>query len=56
MAMILAPSRVFSERRHAADGAHRVYAALGFEPEAEGFRRYLQEIPAAVRTIKTANQ
>jgi GNAT superfamily N-acetyltransferase len=41
--------QLLSHKRHATDGAHRLYASLGFEPEAEGFRLYLQEVPAAVR-------
>jgi hypothetical protein len=48
--------QLLSHKRHVADGAYRRYAAPRLEPEAEGFRRYLQEVPAAVRTIKTANQ
>jgi GNAT superfamily N-acetyltransferase len=41
--------QLLSHKRHADDGAHRLYTALGFEPEAEGFRIYLAEVPAAVR-------
>jgi GNAT superfamily N-acetyltransferase len=37
--------QLLSHKRHAHDGAHRLYASLGFEPEAEGFRRYLVERP-----------
>jgi GNAT superfamily N-acetyltransferase len=44
--------QVLSHKRHATDGAHRLYASLGFEPEAEGFRIYLQEVPAAVRAAR----
>jgi GNAT superfamily N-acetyltransferase len=33
--------QLLSHKRHAADGAHRLYRAAGFEPEAEGFRLYL---------------
>jgi len=33
--------QLLSHKRHADDGAHDFYRALGFEPEAEGFRRYL---------------
>jgi GNAT superfamily N-acetyltransferase len=44
--------QLLSHKRHATDGAHRLYASLGFEPEAEGFRLYLQEVPAAVRATK----
>lgn len=41
--------QLLSHKRHATDGAHRLYASLGFEPEAEGFRLYLQRMPAAVQ-------
>jgi GNAT superfamily N-acetyltransferase len=44
--------QLLSHKRHATDGAHRLYGALGFEPEAKGFRLYLQEPPATVRTAK----
>jgi len=40
--------QLLSHKRHASDGAHRLYSALGFEPEAEGFRLYLIERPAHV--------
>jgi hypothetical protein len=40
--------QLLSHKRHATDGAHRLYANLGFEAEAEGFRLYLQEVPTAV--------
>ena len=33
--------QVVSHKRHAQDGAHAFYRALGFEPEAEGFRMYI---------------
>lgn len=33
--------QLLSHKRHAHDGAHAFYRSLGFEPEAEGFRRYL---------------
>ena len=33
--------QLLSHKRHASDGAHRLYTSLGFEAEAEGFRRYL---------------
>ena len=33
--------QLLSHKRHANDGAHDVYAGLGFVPEAEGFRYYL---------------
>jgi GNAT superfamily N-acetyltransferase len=47
--------QLLSHKRHAADGAHRLYTSLGFEPEAEGFRLYLQEVPVAVRAVKAAS-
>lgn len=37
--------QLLSHKRHAHDGAHRLYASVGFEPEAEGFRLYLGERP-----------
>jgi GNAT superfamily N-acetyltransferase len=40
--------QLLSHKRHASDGAHRLYSSLGFEPEAEGFRLYLRERPAHV--------
>ena len=48
MRQILADTRVagcnkiqlLSHKRHATDGAHRLYTSLGFEAEAEGFRLY----------------
>ncbi|MEU4834775.1 GNAT family N-acetyltransferase [Streptosporangium sp. NPDC023615] len=48
--------QLLSHKRHAADGAHRLYTSLGFEPEAEGFRLYLQEVPAAVRAARAAQR
>lgn len=38
--------QLLSHKRHATDGAHRLYTSLGFEDEAEGFRLYLGEPPA----------
>ena len=35
--------QLLSHKRHATDGAHGLYTALGFEPEAEGFRLYHQQ-------------
>ncbi len=32
--------QLLSHKRHATDGAHRLYTSLGFEAEAEGFRFY----------------
>ena len=46
--------QLLSHKRHAIDGAHRPYTSLGFEPEAEGFRMYLQRVPAAVQPAKVA--
>lgn len=40
--------QLLSHKRHSADGAHALYEGLDFEAEAEGFRRYLGEPPAAV--------
>jgi GNAT superfamily N-acetyltransferase len=37
--------QLLSHKRHATDGAHRLYASLGFEAEAEGFRLYLHSAP-----------
>jgi GNAT superfamily N-acetyltransferase len=34
--------QLLSHKRHATDGAHRLYTTLGFEPEAEGFRLHLR--------------
>lgn len=33
--------QLLSHKRHASDGAHDLYTALGFVAEAEGFRLYL---------------
>jgi GNAT superfamily N-acetyltransferase len=33
--------QLLSHKRHATDGAHRLYEAAGFTAEAEGFRLYL---------------
>jgi GNAT superfamily N-acetyltransferase len=33
--------QLLSHKRHSNDGAHRLYGAMGFTPEAEGFRLYL---------------
>ncbi|MGW0252111.1 N-acetyltransferase family protein [Nocardia goodfellowii] len=46
--------QLLSHKRHASDGAHRLYTSLGFEPEAEGFRLYLQQVPAVVRAVRAA--
>jgi GNAT superfamily N-acetyltransferase len=40
--------QLLSHKRHATDSAHHLYGALGFEPEAESFRLYLQEPPPTV--------
>lgn len=44
--------QLLSHKRHATDGAHRLYMSLGFTPEAEGFRLYLGPVPDAVRTAE----
>lgn len=33
--------QLLAHKRHALDGAHDFYRSMGFEPEAEGFRLYL---------------
>lgn len=40
--------QLLSHKRHADDGAHELYENLGFEAEAEGFRRYLTAVPPKV--------
>ncbi|WP_406300098.1 GNAT family N-acetyltransferase [Embleya sp. NBC_00888] len=44
--------QLLSHKRHASDGAHRLYSSLGFEPEAEGFRLYLQQAPASAQSAR----
>jgi len=44
--------QLLSHKRHATDGAHSLYTTLGFEPEAEGFRLYLGQVPAAIQAAK----
>lgn len=34
--------QLLAHKRHATDGAHALYEALGFEAQAEGFRMYLK--------------
>lgn len=34
--------QLLTHKRHATDGAHRLYESCGFTPEAEGFRLYLR--------------
>ena len=41
--------QIVSHKRHAEDGAHDFYKDLGFQPEAEGFRLYLD--PRGEETI-----
>jgi GNAT superfamily N-acetyltransferase len=41
--------QLLSHKRHASDGAHDLYLATGFLPEAEGFRLYLRRARAAPR-------
>ena len=45
--------QLLSHKRHSTDGAHRLYTGLGFEPEAEGFRLYLRDVPAAVEAARS---
>ena len=45
--------QLLSHKRHRTDGAHRLYTGLGFEPEAEGFRLYLRDVPAAVEAARS---
>src|SRR5215470_3296962 len=45
-------AQILSHKRHVADGAHRLYEKLGFEPEAEGFRLYLQQVPPVAQTVQ----
>lgn len=47
--------QLLSHKRHAQDGAHGLYARLGFEAEAEGFRRYLGPVPPKVLAARTAS-
>jgi GNAT superfamily N-acetyltransferase len=44
--------QLLSHKRHAEDGAHSLYTSVGFQPEAEGFRLYLRDVPAAVRNAR----
>lgn len=37
--------QLLAHKRHAFDGAHRLYRGLGFVAEAEGFRLYLRGAP-----------
>jgi GNAT superfamily N-acetyltransferase len=41
--------QLLTHKRHASDGAHDFYRALGFDAEAEGFRLYLNDGPASGR-------
>ena len=45
--------QLLSHKRHADDGAHDLYEHLGFEAEAEGFRRYLTAVPAKVLAARS---
>lgn len=45
--------QLLSHKRHATDGAHHLYAGLGFEPEAEGFRLYLRGAPTVVSAARS---
>jgi GNAT superfamily N-acetyltransferase len=44
--------QLLSHKRHVGDGAHRLYTALGFQAEAEGFRLYQQQVPSAVAAAR----
>lgn len=44
--------QLLSHKRHSSDGAHRLYTSLGFEPEAEGCRLYLGQVPKAVEEAR----
>ena len=44
--------QLLSHKRHADDGAHRLYTELGFEAEAEGFRLYQRQVPVAVAATR----
>jgi GNAT superfamily N-acetyltransferase len=46
--------QLLSHNRHSSDGAHRLYTSLGFEPEAEGSRLYLGQVPMAVKEARQA--
>lgn len=48
--------QLLSHKRHAVDGAHRLYTSLGFAPEVEGFRLYLREVPAAVQAARVTQR
>jgi hypothetical protein len=45
--------QLLSHKRHATDGGHRLYRAVGFEPEAEGFRLYHGHVPTAVQAARS---
>jgi GNAT superfamily N-acetyltransferase len=45
--------QLLSHKRHAIDGGHQLYRGMGFEPEAEGFRLYLRQVPAAARAARS---
>jgi GNAT superfamily N-acetyltransferase len=45
--------QLLSHKRHVSDGAHRLYTRLGFEAEAEGFRLYQRQVPAAVQAARS---
>jgi GNAT superfamily N-acetyltransferase len=46
--------QLLSHKRHASDGAHRLYTSLGFHAETEGFRLYLREVPVAAHATPAA--
>jgi GNAT superfamily N-acetyltransferase len=46
--------QLLSHKRHSSDGAQKLYTSIGFEPEAEGFRLYLGEVPKAAAGARQA--
>jgi len=46
--------QLLSHKRHSSDGAHRLYTSLGFQPEAQGFRLYLGQVPKAVADARSS--
>jgi GNAT superfamily N-acetyltransferase len=48
--------QLLSHKRHTDDGGHGLYEKLGFEAEAEGFRRYLTTVPPKVMHARTTGE
>ena len=44
--------QLLSHKRHVTDRTHELYAKLGFDAEAEGFRLYLREVPEEVKLFR----